>query len=139
MCAEIAAQLTAVIDPARGEPAVQRVWRRDELYHGPGVEYAPDLIVDWRDGAYMPNDRDRGESSVFAPRFRQYMSWATSGSHRLDAVLMACGPDIQAGTRIHGARLIDIMPTWLRLLGQPVPKELEGRPLDTLFERRKAG
>ncbi|HEY1284119.1 MAG TPA: alkaline phosphatase family protein [Steroidobacteraceae bacterium] len=138
VCAEIAEKLTALVDPARGEPAVQRVWRRDDLYHGPGVEYAPDLIVDWRDGAYMPNDRDRGESAVFAPRFRQYMSWPTTGSHRLDGVLIAAGPDIHSGTRLHGARLIDIMPTWLTLLGLPVPKELEGRPLYNLLERRKA-
>ncbi len=30
----------------------------------------------------MPNDRDRGETEVFAPRYRQYMNWPTSGSHR---------------------------------------------------------
>ncbi len=87
---------------------------------------------------YMPNDRDRGETAVFAPRFRQYMSWPTSGSHRLEGVLIAAGPDIEAGTRVHGARLIDIMPTWLQLLGQPVPRELEGKPIYSLLERRKA-
>jgi predicted AlkP superfamily phosphohydrolase/phosphomutase len=114
------------------------VWRRDELYHGPAVDQAPDLIIDWRDGGYMPNDRDRGETTVFAPRFRQYMSWPTSGSHRLDGVLIAAGPDIEPGTRVHGARLIDILPTWLQLLGQPLPRELEGKPIYSLLERRKA-
>ena len=138
VCAQIAEKLTAIVDPARGERAIHKVWRREELYHGPGVAYAPDLIVDWRDGAYMPNDRDRGESTVFAPRFRQYMSWPTTGSHRLDGMLIAAGPDIQGGLRLHGARLIDIMPTWLTLLGQPLPKELEGKPLYNLLERRKA-
>ncbi|MEJ1960427.1 MAG: alkaline phosphatase family protein [Gammaproteobacteria bacterium] len=138
VCAEIADKLTATVNPQRGETAIQKVWRRDELYHGPAVEYAPDLIVDWREGAYMPNDRDRGEAAVFAPRFRQYMSWPTSGSHRLDGVLIAAGPDIEPGTRVHGARLIDIMPTWLQLLGQPLPKDLEGKPIYTQLERRKA-
>ena len=74
----------------------------------------------------------------FAPRFRQYMSWPTSGSHRLDGILFAAGPDIEPGTRVHGARLIDIMPTWLQLMGLPLPKDLEGRPIYTLLERRKA-
>ena len=138
VCAEIAAKLTAIVNPERGETAIQKVWRRDELYHGPAVEQAPDLIVDWREGAYMPNDRDRGEATAFAPRFRSYMSWPTSGSHRLDGVLIAAGPDIEPGTRVHGARLIDIMPTWLQLLGQAVPKDLEGKPIYTLLERRKA-
>jgi predicted AlkP superfamily phosphohydrolase/phosphomutase len=138
VCAEIASKLTAIVDPQRGETAIQKVWRRDELYHGPAVDYAPDLIVDWREGAYMPNDRDRGETAVFVPRFRQYMSWPTSGSHRLDGVLIAAGPDIEPGTRVHGARIIDIMPTWLQLLGQPIPRDLEGKPIYTLLDRRKA-
>ena len=138
VCAEIAARLTTVVDPQRRETPIVKVWRRDELYHGPAVDYAPDLIVDWRDGAYMPNDRDRGETAVFAPRFRQYMSWQTSGSHRLDGVLIAAGPAIEPGPRVHGARIIDIMPTWLQLLGLPVPKDLEGKPIYTLLDRRKA-
>jgi arylsulfatase A-like enzyme len=53
-------------------------------------------------------------------------------------VLIAAGPDIEPGTRVHGARLIDIMPTWLQLLGQPLPRELEGKPIYSLLERRKA-
>ena len=138
VCADIAAKLTATADPERREAPIPKVWRRDELYHGPAVTHAPDLIVDWRDGAYMPNDRDRGETDIFAPRFRQYMSWPTSGAHRLDAVLIAAGPDIEPGTRVHGARLIDMMPTWLQLLGQPLPRELEGKPIYSLLERRKA-
>jgi predicted AlkP superfamily phosphohydrolase/phosphomutase len=138
VCAEIAAQLTATVDPQRREKPIVKVWRRDELYHGPAVEQAPDLIVDWRDGGYMPNDRDRGETAIFAPRFRQYMSWPTSGSHRLDGVLIAAGPDIEPGTRVHGARLIDILPTWLQLLRQPLQPELEGKPIYSLLERRKA-
>jgi len=138
VCAQIAERLTATVDPQRREPPIAKVWRRDELYQGPAVTHAPDLIVDWRDGAYMPNDRDRGETDVFAPRFRQYMSWPTSGAHRLDAVLIAAGPDIEPGTRVHGARLIDMTPTWLQLLGQPLPRELEGKPIYSLLERRKA-
>jgi predicted AlkP superfamily phosphohydrolase/phosphomutase len=138
VCADIASRLVGTIDPKRGHPAIRKVWRRDELYSGPAVASAPDLIIDWHDAAYMPNDRDRGESEVFAPRFRQYMNWPTSGSHRLNGVLVAAGPDIEAGTRVHGARIIDVMPTWLKLLGQPIPDELEGNPIYTLLEQRKA-
>ncbi len=138
VCAQIATRLVATVDSKRGQPAIRKVWRRDELYSGPAVTYAPDLIVDWEDAAYMLNDRDRGEPEVFAPRFRQYMSWPTSGSHRLEGVLIAAGPDIERGMRVHGARIIDVMPTWLTLLGQPIPRDLEGHAIYSLFERRKA-
>jgi predicted AlkP superfamily phosphohydrolase/phosphomutase len=138
VCSQIAARLVATVDPKRGHAAIRKVWRRDELYSGAAVTDAPDLIVDWEDAAYMPNDRDRGATEIFAPRFRQYMSWPTSGSHRLDGMLIAAGPDIQPGVRVRGARIIDILPTWLQLLGQPIPLELEGQAIGTLFEQRKA-
>jgi arylsulfatase A-like enzyme len=66
------------------------------------------------------------------------MNWPTSGSHRVNGVLIASGPDIEPGTRVSGARVIDIMPTWLKLLGQPIPQELEGNPIYALMEQRKA-
>ncbi len=138
VCAEISTRLLATVDPERGQLAIKKVWRRDELYSGPALEYAPDLIVDWHEAAYMPNDRDRGGKEIFAPRFRQYMTWPTSGSHRIDGVLIAAGPDIESGTRVEGARVIDIMPTWLQLLGLPIPYLLEGKPIYTLLEQRKA-
>ena len=138
LCTEIATRLLATVDPRRGHPAIRKVWRRDELYTGPAVAYAPDLIVDWHEAAYMPNDRDHGEEEIFAPRFRQYMTWPTSGSHRLDGVLIAAGPDIERGTRVEGARVIDMMPTWLQLLRQPIPFSLEGKPIYSLMEQRMA-
>jgi predicted AlkP superfamily phosphohydrolase/phosphomutase len=138
VCAEIATRLHATVDPKRDQPAIRKVWRRDELYDGPALAHAPDLIVDWHEAAYMPNDRDRGEAQIFAPRFRQYMSWPTSGSHRVNGLLIAAGPDIERGVRIDGARIIDIMPTWLTLLGQPIPRDLEGSAIHSLFEHRKA-
>jgi predicted AlkP superfamily phosphohydrolase/phosphomutase len=134
VCNQIATKLLATVDPRRGQPAIRKVWRREELYSGPAVAYAPDLIIDWHEAAYMPNDRDGGEDEVFAPRFRQYMSWPTSGSHRLDGMLVAAGPDIEPGLRVRDARVIDMMPTWLKLLHQPIPQELEGKPICALRE-----
>jgi hypothetical protein len=33
-----------------GEPVVQSVWQRDEIFHGPYAAYAPDLIVGYAPG-----------------------------------------------------------------------------------------
>jgi arylsulfatase A-like enzyme len=55
------------------------------------------------------------------------MSWPTTGSHRIDGVLIATGPRIRPGTRVSGATIFDLLPTWLSLLGQPVPAGLDGR------------
>jgi predicted AlkP superfamily phosphohydrolase/phosphomutase len=127
----IAAAFEGLVDPQRKEKAVVRVWRREDLYHGPAVDQAPDMVIEWRDGAYMPNEASIGDS-VFAPRYREYMSWPTSGSHRIPGILMAAGPAIAAGVQVQGARILDLVPTWMRILGQAPPAGLEGRPLDAL-------
>jgi hypothetical protein len=33
---------------------------------------------------------------------------------------------------VQGARIIDLVPTWLRIFGQTGPKELEGKVINTL-------
>jgi predicted AlkP superfamily phosphohydrolase/phosphomutase len=119
-------------DPDTGERAVTRVYRREELFEGPMTYLAPDLLIEWRDDMYMPAEREEARDQVFVTRWREGMSWPTSGSHRLDGVLIAAGPGIEAGTRITGATILDLLPTWLHLLGQPVPEGLEGQVLDDL-------
>ena len=129
----VIAAFEALVDPRSGEKAVARVHRREALYRGPMLDYAPDLVVEWRDFAYMPTENEKDRDSVFVERWREYMEWPTSGAHREDGILIACGPDIRRGGDVNGARIIDLMPTWLAALGESVPDTLEGRVLDGLF------
>jgi len=121
-------------NPDSGAPVVASVTRPQQLYTGPAVEFAPDLIVDWTDGAYMTTEMGRASGEVFVERWRKGMSWPTTGSHRHDGVLIASGPRIAAGAQIPGASQFDLLPTWLNLLDQPVPGGLKGRVLEELLE-----
>ena len=134
---QIIQAISKLIDPATGIPAATKVWKREELYHGPAVEFAPDLVIDWRNGAYMPNEAIRSKA-VFGQRMREYMNWSTTGSHRIDGVLIAAGPGIAAGTTVQGARIIDLVPTWCNLFGQSGPKELEGKVIEAVSPTRVA-
>ena len=121
-------------DPNTGAKVVTGVARPEQLYAGPAVEFAPDLIVDWSDAAYMMTERGRSSGDVFVERWRKGMSWPTTGSHRYDGVLIAAGPGISAGGQIGFASQFDLLPTWLNILGQPVPSELKGRVLSAMVE-----
>jgi hypothetical protein len=44
------------------------------------------------------------------------------------------GPPFKRGAEIAGARLIDFAPTLLYLLGQPVPRDMDGKVLSDLFQ-----
>lgn len=120
-------------DPETGQKAVTRVYRREELFQGPRINLAADLFIEWLDDMYMPAEQERERNKVFVTRYRAGMSWPTSGSHRLEGVLIASGPHIKPGGEVSGASIFDLLPTWLYLLGQPVPEGLEGRVIDGLL------
>ena len=52
----------------------------------------------------------------------------------MHGILVAKGPPFKRGAEIAGARLIDFAPTLLYLLGQPVPRDMDGKVLSDLFQ-----
>ena len=50
LAAEIARRLEALPDPQNGQRVVARAYRARDVYHGPLVDSAPDIIVGWADG-----------------------------------------------------------------------------------------
>jgi predicted AlkP superfamily phosphohydrolase/phosphomutase len=139
VCERLAAELGELREPETGEPAVARVVRPRDLYHGPASDMLPDLVVIWREGYVSRTRTDvslpasaEASRGVFQPTGRTIEEW--SGSHRPDGVLIAHGPDFAAPGHIEGARLIDLAPTLLHLLGQPVPEDMTGRVLEELLD-----
>lgn len=126
---DLKAGLLEIRHPETGGPLVERVLERDELYHGPRAESAPDLTVvlgDWRYrtiGLY-----DFTTNQVIGPAF------GPTGDHRMEGVLLADGPGVRAGGVPRDATLLDIAPTVLALLGVPVPTDLDGRVLDEVLD-----
>ena len=60
---------------------------------------------------------------------RDLMLSLISGAHDRDGLVAMRGPGIVPGVRIQGANLVDIAPTALYLLGQPIPAEMDGKVL----------
>jgi predicted AlkP superfamily phosphohydrolase/phosphomutase len=109
------------------------VHRAAEFYRGRWRDHAPDLVVQWRNGEYMPNETEARGSEVFAERWRESMSWPTTGSHRPNAAFVAAGPSVAAGASVSGGKIADLVPTWLHCLGLTLPPELEGRVLHEIM------
>jgi hypothetical protein len=56
------------------------------------------------------------------------------GSHRHDGIVALAGPSAAASTQI-SARIEDVAPTILYLMGEPVPFDLEGRVLEDAIDQ----
>jgi len=131
---QIINKLSSLIDPSTGKKAVNKIYKREELYNGPYSEFAPDLLIDWVDSAYMPTENDKNKDSIFVERWRENMNWPTSGSHRINGILLAKGPGIAKNKRIENSGIIDMTPTWLHLLDLKILENFEGNVITELFD-----
>jgi predicted AlkP superfamily phosphohydrolase/phosphomutase len=130
---ELKAAIASVPHPETGKPLVERVFEREELYHGPHTYLAPDLTIVLTDWRYRTIGlHDFTTNRMIAPAF------GPTGDHRLDGVLIGAGPMFRAGAKPVKASLLDIAPTVLHLLGLAVPNDLDGRVLMEILDRETA-
>ncbi len=126
---DLKAGLMAIPHPESGEPLVEKVLEREDLYDGPQAHLAPDLTVVLRDWRYRTIGlHDFTTNKLISPSF------GPTGDHRMEGVLIASGPAVLPGATLAEANLLDIAPTILHLLGVPVPGDMDGRVLAELFD-----
>jgi predicted AlkP superfamily phosphohydrolase/phosphomutase len=134
----ISDKLKELKDPRTNEPVIKRILRRGEIFHGPYANEAADLILDWWETSHFstspsfPEDTLKPAVEIRERKPSTESEWG--GTHRRDGILIAYGESFKKGAEIQGARLIDMAPTILHLLGQPVPADMDGRVLEELFE-----
>ena len=102
-----------------GENVFKNVYRKEELYSGPYLKDAPDILV---------------ESEEYNPLgsfgFNKLISRDTviSGTHRRKGILILWGGNIKK-TIIKDAEIVDVTPTILKLMGVQIPEDMDGKPL----------
>jgi predicted AlkP superfamily phosphohydrolase/phosphomutase len=131
VCREVGELFAELRHPETGAPAVERVYRREELYSGHELERAPDLIVIWADRTICGRGGYEGlADAVFERRWTaDFSELPLTGFHRDLGVFLACGPQVQARGRLEAASLTDVAPTILAQHGLVLPADLDGRAL----------
>jgi predicted AlkP superfamily phosphohydrolase/phosphomutase len=115
---EIAAAAMELCDPDSGEPIFQATFKREELYHGPYLEQAADLILAPYDG-YDPK----------GPLYKETLTYKGDelvGMHTFDDATLYVGGHTIPQTRFS---VLNVMPTILDLMKVPHPPGLDGASL----------
>ena len=119
---EIVVKLESLTDPFNGQPVFNKVWRKEELYHGAYLRYAPDIIL---------------EPNVFVSfllRSVEPFEDTAVNYHSRDGIFLAWGPDVNRGTVVNDAEIVDLTPTILHLMDLPVPEDVDGNMLREIFK-----
>jgi len=124
---EIREKLLALRDPWSGEVVIDRIWFREEIYHGPQARYAPDLIFVAREYAYL------GRQLFGDHKIIRSAEDLPVGFHRSNGIFLAHGSMIREGLTIEGANIADIAPTILYTMGLPVPDDMDGAVRQEVF------
>lgn len=126
---EVRDRLLEVKDPGTGEKLFDRVYFREELYQGPYVEEAPDIIFVPRDMSY----KALGTLDFTSNNFMDPV-YGNSGDHRMNGIFVGLGPSFARGKEVEHLSILDIAPTVLYLLGLPVPRALDGKIAETALD-----
>jgi len=121
-------RLLKLRDPETNDKIVKNVYKREEIYHGPYLDKAPDLVA-------VPNNyyeffgmHGFTFNKVVTPTF------GNSGSHRPYGIFMAYGENIEKGKKVNGTNILDVTPTILHTMELPIPEHMDGKALEGIFE-----
>jgi predicted AlkP superfamily phosphohydrolase/phosphomutase len=117
--------LTKIEDPDATGPVVLRVMRREEVADGPELARLPHLFVEL-EPRYFPDDGLR-RREVFEPM------QTNSGRHTRPGLLGALGARVDPSFR-GPARIEDVAPTVLALLGLEAAPDMDGKVLSDLVQ-----
>ncbi|WP_101298334.1 alkaline phosphatase family protein [Halegenticoccus soli] len=115
-------ELLSGLETPDGKPAFEFVKRREEVYDGPYLEDADDVL-------FLPRGMDNQIAiSLYGRRFLS----VDTHDHKREGVFVGAGPDF-GGAAPETLSLTDVAPICMSLLGKPVPTRMTGRvPPDLL-------
>jgi len=122
---EVSRGLKAWTDPQTGEPIVRSVYAREEIFPGPYLDRAPELVVGYYPGCRVSWQTALGAAPTGDPVVDNDDLW--SEDHMVDA---PCVPGVLLSNikcRELNPRLIDIAPTVLRTFNVAAPCDMDGK------------
>jgi predicted AlkP superfamily phosphohydrolase/phosphomutase len=135
---ELIERLKNFKDPETSEPVFAKVYKKEELYEGPFLDRAPDLVLLQGQKAYELIPRSslnvKVRKALRTPASGEYKrDTKPSGGHRLNGILIAEGKYFKVEQEVTDNRIMDLAPTILYLMGLPVPADMDGRVMTDIF------
>jgi predicted AlkP superfamily phosphohydrolase/phosphomutase len=120
---------------------VDEIYLAEDIYAGPFVEKAPDLILKMCDYSYIT----RGGFEFHSNQIFDTPAINHSGNHRMLGILILSGSMVRKSDQTdvknclgREVNLTDLIPTMMAYLKSPIPTEMDGMVLEFLFKESLA-
>lgn len=125
---DIIEKLKCIKYPLTDDSPFQIIEKREEIYSGDNLEYAPDIVLVPKEN-YSLNFYD--SDKVF-----DNVGPIMPGRHSSDlyGIFLAYGDGIQSGN-IKNISILDIFPTVLHILDVPISRNADGRVIKEIFKK----
>ncbi len=134
LCEKPMNEFSQLINIDTGTKAASEILRVARIHNGEFLQELPDIVVKWAGDAPI-----RG---LYSPRIGTVTGenhHERTGAHRPYGFLIAAGKHIARGRTIEGASIMDIAPTILYLMGQPLPLDMDGKVLLDIIDEDLKG
>lgn len=118
---EIIEKFMGLVDPETGKSVIQQIYKREDIYHGPYLEDAPDILV------LTQNTSHTFSSAIDDGVILEKPKDPAPAPHKMEGIFIIKGPGIKAGQVLSGLNITDVAPTVLYLMGKPIPDSMDGR------------
>lgn len=123
---ELIEKLERLKDPDTGKKVIKKAYKREDVYVGKYLYEAPDLILEWMPGyeireGMLGNKNIFGTIEIFADNYKY-------------GIFLAHGPDIKKGVEVDHAKIVDLAPTILYMMGVAIPEDMDGKVLKEIFK-----
>jgi len=123
---EIADKLEKTVDPKTGERAILKAFVAKDVYHGPAVELAPDIVLGFNRGYRISWGSPTGK---IAKEILEDNKDKWSGDHMGAPEVIPGILAMNRKIRAESPALYDLTPTILQVFGAEPPKEMRGRSI----------
>jgi len=125
---EIAAKLADIRDPLNGRRIITTAYDSRQIYSGPYLDLAPDLVIGYQSGYRISDEAVLGKfpDGIIGDRMDKW-----SADHCMDSAIVP--GVIMTNRRVVSAQpgLWDLAPTILKEFGLEAPREMDGKPIFT--------
>ncbi|MBM4264464.1 MAG: hypothetical protein FJ145_23935 [Deltaproteobacteria bacterium] len=120
--------LRQLVDGQTGQPAVTKIMKAVDLFGAEFDPALPDLFVEWQPGRFIERVTYPNGELV-----RRRPDYYRVSDHSSQGFLAAAGASIRQRGEMPAIDVLDLAPTFLRLMDQPVPDKFRGKTVANLL------